>query len=75
MEPYPDTYDGLLEISRQEMADDTRPEMAGIVENMDAMHPSVTLGANYNDRKFPASLIFVMLQFFLMDQGYHYEIY
>ncbi|MDE6259833.1 MAG: flavodoxin [Oscillospiraceae bacterium] len=32
--PYPDTYNGLLEISRQEEAADTRPEIAGTVENM-----------------------------------------
>ena len=31
--PYPDTYDGLLEISRQEEAADTRPEIARTVEN------------------------------------------
>lgn len=34
--PYPETYDGLLEISQQEMADDARPEIANPVENMDA---------------------------------------
>lgn len=34
-DPYPDTYDGLLEVSRQEMADDARPEIAGTVENME----------------------------------------
>ena len=33
--PYPETYDGLLEISRQEEAADTRPEIAGTVENME----------------------------------------
>lgn len=33
--PYPETYDGLLEISQQEMADDARPEIASSVENMD----------------------------------------
>lgn len=34
--PYPETYDGLLEISQQEMADDARPEIANPVENIDA---------------------------------------
>lgn len=33
--PCPETYDGLLEISQQEMADDARPEIASSVENMD----------------------------------------
>ena len=33
--PYPETYDGLLEVSRQEEAADTRPEIAGTVENME----------------------------------------
>lgn len=33
--PYPETYDGQLEISQQEMADDARPEIASSVENMD----------------------------------------
>ena len=33
--PYSDTYDDLLEISRQEEAADTRPEIAGTVENME----------------------------------------
>ena len=31
---YPETYDGLLEVSRQEMSDNTRPEIAGTVDNM-----------------------------------------
>lgn len=34
--PYPETYDGLLEISQQESADNARPEIAGTVENMDS---------------------------------------
>ena len=33
-EPYPETYDGLLEVSREEMEGDTRPEIVGTVENM-----------------------------------------
>lgn len=33
--PYPTTYDGLLDVSRQEMADNARPEIAGTVENME----------------------------------------
>lgn len=33
--PYPDTYDGLLEVSQQEMDENTRPEIAGIVDNME----------------------------------------
>lgn len=33
--PYPATYDGLLEISRQENQSDTRPEISGTVENME----------------------------------------
>ncbi len=32
---YPETYDGLLDVSRQEMSDNARPEIAGIVDNMD----------------------------------------
>lgn len=32
---YPDTYDGLLEVSQQEMDENTRPEIAGIVDNME----------------------------------------
>lgn len=32
--PYPETYSGLLDISRQEMTDSARPEIAGTVENM-----------------------------------------
>lgn len=32
---YPETYDGLLEISRQEEAADTRPEISGTVDNME----------------------------------------
>lgn len=33
--PYPDTYDGLLDISRQEMNEDARPEIVGTVDDMD----------------------------------------
>lgn len=33
--PYPTTYDGLLEVSQQEMAENARPEIAGTVEHMD----------------------------------------
>ena len=33
--PYPETYDGLLEISRQEEAADTRPEISKTVDNME----------------------------------------
>ncbi|MDE6936299.1 MAG: DUF4405 domain-containing protein, partial [Oscillospiraceae bacterium] len=33
--PYPETYDGLLEVSCQEEAADTHPEIAGTVENME----------------------------------------
>lgn len=32
-EPYPTTYDGLLDVSRREMAEGARPEIAGTVEN------------------------------------------
>ena len=32
---YPETYDGLLDVSRQEMSDNARPEIAGTVDNMD----------------------------------------
>ncbi len=32
---YPETYDGLLEVSRQEMSDNARPEIAGTVDNME----------------------------------------
>ena len=31
---YPETYDGLLDVSRQEMSDNARPEIAGTVDNM-----------------------------------------
>lgn len=41
--PYPTTYDGLLDISRQEMADLARPEIAGTVENM-ADYDTVFIG-------------------------------
>ena len=34
--PYPTTYQGLLDVSRQEMADNIRPAIADTVENMDA---------------------------------------
>lgn len=33
--PYPTTYQGLLDISRQEMRDNARPEIADTVDNMD----------------------------------------
>lgn len=33
--PYPTTYQGLLDVSRQEMADNSRPKIAGTVDNMD----------------------------------------
>ena len=33
--PYPATYDGLLDISRQEMNEDARPGIVGTVDNMD----------------------------------------
>lgn len=33
--PYPTTYQGLLDVSRQEMRDNARPEIAGTVDNMD----------------------------------------
>ena len=33
--PYPATYDGLLEISRQENQSDTRPAISGTVEDME----------------------------------------
>ena len=33
--PYPTTYQGLLEVSQQEMRDNARPEIADTVENMD----------------------------------------
>ena len=32
---YPETYDGLLDVSRQEMSDNARPEIAGMVDNME----------------------------------------
>lgn len=32
---YPTTYQGLLDVSRQEMADNARPEIADTVDNMD----------------------------------------
>ena len=32
---YPETYDGLLDVSRQEMSDNARPEIAGTVDNME----------------------------------------
>lgn len=32
---YPETYDGLLEVSRQERSDNARPEIAGTVDNME----------------------------------------
>ena len=32
--PYPTTYQGLLDVSQQEMRDNARPEIAGTVENM-----------------------------------------
>lgn len=32
--PYPTTYQGLLDVSRQEMRDNARPEIAGTVDNM-----------------------------------------
>ena len=31
---YPETYDGLLNVSRQEMSDNAHPEIAGTVDNM-----------------------------------------
>ena len=33
--PYPTTYQGLLDVSRQEMRDNARPEIADTVNNMD----------------------------------------
>ena len=33
--PYPTTYQGLLDVSRQEMANNARPEISGTVDNMD----------------------------------------
>ena len=33
--PYPTTYQGLLDVSRQEMRDNARPEIADTVDNMD----------------------------------------
>ena len=33
--PYPFTYQGLLDVSRQEMSDNARPEIADTVDNMD----------------------------------------
>ncbi len=33
--PYPTTYQGLLDVSRQEMADKGRPEIVDTVDNMD----------------------------------------
>ena len=33
--PYPETYDGLLEISQQENQSDTRPAISGTVEDME----------------------------------------
>ena len=32
---YPETYNGLLDVSRQEMSDNARPEIAGTVDNME----------------------------------------
>lgn len=32
--PYPETHEELLDVSRQEMADNARPEIAGTVDNM-----------------------------------------
>ena len=34
MEAYPDTYDELLDISRKEMSDNTRPEISEYIENI-----------------------------------------
>ncbi len=34
VEPYPDTYDGLLDILREEMSENARPEIAGIIGNI-----------------------------------------
>lgn len=34
VEPYPDTYDGLLGISREEMSENARPEIVGTIENL-----------------------------------------
>ena len=33
--PYPTTYQEILDVSRQEMANNARPEIAGTVDNMD----------------------------------------
>ncbi len=33
--PYPDTYDGLFEVSQQEMDENARPEIAGTVDNIE----------------------------------------
>lgn len=41
--PYPETYDGLLEISQQENQSDTRPAISGTVENM-ADYDTVFIG-------------------------------
>lgn len=32
---YPETYDGLLDVSRQEMSNNARPEIAGMVDHME----------------------------------------
>lgn len=32
--PYPTSHSELLDVSRQEMADNARPEIAGTVDNM-----------------------------------------
>ena len=33
--PYPNTYQGLLDVSQQEMRDNARPQIADTVDNMD----------------------------------------
>lgn len=41
--PYPDTHSALLDVSRQEMAENARPEIAGTVDNM-AEYDTVFIG-------------------------------
>ena len=41
VEPYPDTYDGLLDLSREEMSENACPEIAGKIENRPVRKPSI----------------------------------
>ena len=41
--PYPTTYQELLDVSQQEMADNARPEIVGTVDNM-ADHDTIFIG-------------------------------